>query len=93
MVTLSQADVYVNSASQDLDLKHGAIAASLLKAGGRRLQDECTRIAQQRRGGEISHWDIATTGGGHLSCRNVVHTVGANYRKGSSEKVSNFILL
>ena len=44
MVTLPQADVYVNSASQDLDLKHGAIAASLLKAGGRPLREISTNV-------------------------------------------------
>ena len=70
--------MYVNTAHNQLDLKHGAVAQSLLKAGGSVLQDECDRVVASR--GTIPYWDIATTTGGRLQCQHVIHTVGANYK-------------
>ena len=77
--------MYVNTAHNKLDLKHGAVAQSLLKAGGSVLQDECNQIVASR--GTIPYWDIATTTGSRLQCRHVIHTVGANYKGSGCENV------
>ena len=77
--------MYVNTAHHMLDLRHGAVAQSLLKAGGSVLQDECNRVVATR--GTIPYWDIATTTGGNLQCQHIIHTVGQQYKDRSSGKV------
>lgn len=87
---VSQADVYVNTAHNQLDLKHGAVSHSLLKDGGSVLQDECDRVVASLGTGTIVYWDIATTTRGRLQCKHIIiiHTVGEQYKFGSSEKVN-----
>ena len=82
-----QADVYVNTAHQKLDLNHGAVAQSLLRSGGPALQAECNQYIVQH--GSVPVWSYATTGGGNLRCKHVIHAVGTNYDGpgGSAEKV------
>ena len=77
--------MYVNAAHNKLDLRHSAVANSLLKAGGSILQDECDRVVASR--GTIPYWDIATTTGGNLQCQHIIHTVGQQYTGGNSGKV------
>lgn len=45
------------------------LSTSLLKAGGQRLQTECT----QNYPNGIKEGEIAITSGGKLSCKNVLH--------------------
>ena len=71
--------------NSSLDLSNGAVANSLLKAGGPALQDECTRY--NRANGDVAVWNIATTGGAGLMCKHVIHTVGSQYNGAASEKV------
>ena len=59
--------MYVNTAHHRLDLRHGAVAHSLLKAGGSVLQDTRDRVFATR--GTFPYWDIATTAGGNLQCQ------------------------
>jgi poly [ADP-ribose] polymerase 10/14/15 len=84
-----QADVYVNTANATLSLKLGAVAQSLLKAGGPALQAECNQYIAQH--GSIPDWGYAVTGGGNLKCKHVIHAVGAFYggqrRSALSEQV------
>ena len=79
--------MYVNTTASDLLLNRGAVSKSLLKAGGQRLQDECT--AHVQRHGNVKGWSFATTGPGNLKCKHVIHTVGSNHdgAGGSAEKV------
>ena len=79
--------MYVNAVNGSLDLSNGAIANSLLKAGGRALQDECTRYNRDH--GDVAEWDIATTGGAGLKCKHVIHTVGGHYDGAASEMVNH----
>ena len=81
----TQADVYVNTTSASLDLSNGAVAQSLLKAGGPALQDECTKY--NRANGDVAVWNIATTGGAGLKCKHVIHTVGSQYDGAASQQV------
>ena len=79
--------MYVNTTNSSLDLSNGAVAKGLLKAGGRALQDECTRY--NRANEDIAVWNIATTEGAGLKCRNVIHTVGGHYDGAASEMVNH----
>jgi O-acetyl-ADP-ribose deacetylase (regulator of RNase III) len=79
-----QADVYVNTAHCTLNLKHGAVAQTLLKAGGPALQAECNQYIAQH--GNIPDWGYAVTGGGNLKCKHIIHAVGSQYVKGAAEK-------
>ena len=76
--------MYVNTASDDLNLKNGAVAQSLLKAGGKGLQSECTQYVQKN--GNVDHWEFATTLAGKLPCQYIIHTVCAQYGP-SADKV------
>ena len=80
--------MYVNTASNDLNLNNGAVAKSLLKAGGQALQDECTSYVTQN--GNLSAGSVIVTGPGKLPCKKVVHTVGMLYNGSQSEKVMNY---
>ena len=77
--------MYVNTAHASLNLSRGAVAQSLLKAGGPALQDECTKYNRAK--GEVAVWDIATTGGAGLKCKHVIHTVGGHYDGAVSQQV------
>lgn len=80
-------DVYINTAASHLDLTHGAVANSLRKVGGPKLQEECTQYTQAK--GDVNTWEFATTRGHKLKCKHVIHTVGTNYdgQGGMAEKV------
>ena len=84
---LLQVDVYVNTAASSLELSNGAVAKSLRKSGGPKLQEECTQYTQAN--GDIKVWEFATTRGHKLKCKHVIHTVGANYdgQGGRAKKV------
>ncbi|XP_056006116.1 protein mono-ADP-ribosyltransferase PARP14-like isoform X2 [Ostrea edulis] len=68
-IAQQQVDVIVNTTSKDLKLGNGAVSASLLKAGGRTLQQEC----DQNYPNGIQHGEIAVTSGGNLSCQFICH--------------------
>lgn len=59
----------MNTTSKDLKLGNGAVSASLLKAGGPILQQECDQNYPQG----IQHGDIAVTSGGNLYCQSICH--------------------
>ena len=88
-----QADVYVNTAHHGLNLHYGAVAQSLLKSGGPALQMECNQYITQH--GNVPVWGYATTGGGNLRCKYVIHAVGTNYNGPgkSAEKVCGLYCL
>ena len=59
---------------------------ALLKAGGQRLQDECTKKAPVKTG------DVAVTGPGQIPCKHIVHTVIPSYNGKASEKVGSMYM-
>ena len=69
--------MYVNTAASSLDLSYGAVANSLRKSGGPKLQEECTQYTQTN--GDTNVWSFVTTGGHKLNCKHVIHTVGGNH--------------
>ncbi|XP_063404473.1 protein mono-ADP-ribosyltransferase PARP14-like [Mytilus trossulus] len=64
-----KVDVIVNSTSSNLNLENGMLSQSVLRAGGQRLQNECT----QNYPNGIKEGEVAITTGGKLSCKNVLH--------------------
>ncbi|XP_052077921.1 protein mono-ADP-ribosyltransferase PARP14-like [Mytilus californianus] len=68
-VALQEVDAIVNSTSKDLQLTHGAVSQSLLNAGGKTLQSECTKKYPNG----VNPGEIAVTNGGKLECKSVYH--------------------
>jgi hypothetical protein len=64
-----QVDVIVNSTSPDLQLQRGLLSKAILKAGGKRIQDECDRNYPDG----IKVGDVAVTTAGHMQCSNIYH--------------------
>ena len=80
-----QADVYVNTVSHDLNLRNGAVSMSLLKAGGKVLQNECTAYVEKN--GKVHVGRVVVTGPGSIQCKKIIHTVGPSYDGKRSEQV------
>lgn len=60
----------------------------ILKEGGKALQVECRKYVSEK--GNLLVGDIAVTTPGNISCKFIIHTVGANYDTSNvlkSEKV------
>ena len=84
--------MYVSPAHDSLDLRYGAVAASLLKAGGQALQDECTAYVTKY--GSVPVGKVAVTRPGLLTtCKWIFHVVGLKYDRKSSEQVHYFDFL
>ena len=80
--------MYVNTTNENLNLNLGKVAASLLKAGGQRLQDECN--AYVRENGILPCGEVIVTKPGAIQCTGIIHTVGPMYNGKASEKVTIF---
>ncbi|KAK7108899.1 hypothetical protein V1264_016555 [Littorina saxatilis] len=65
-----QVDAVVNSASHELDLTKGAVAASILEGAGQEIEDEC----KTKRPDGIETGEIVLTKGYQLPCKEVLHT-------------------
>ena len=77
--------MYVNTTNNQLNLSSGAVSIALLKAGGKSLQDDCTKK------GPIKTGDVAVTGPGQIPCKHIFHTVMPTYDGKTSEKVTSII--
>ena len=82
MLSKLQAEVYVNTTSNDLKLSNGAVSQSILNEGGQALQNECDQYISQH--GNVSFGDIVITGPGNIPCKHIIHTVGSNYDSSNS---------
>ena len=69
-ILFTQADVYVNTTNNQLNLNSGAVSKALLNAAGQSLQDECTKKAPVK----TSTGSVAITGPGKLPCKYVFHS-------------------
>jgi O-acetyl-ADP-ribose deacetylase len=65
-ITDADVDAIVNAANNDLQLGAG-VAGAIRRKGGPSIQQECDRI------GRIALGEAATTGGGNLKARYVIH--------------------
>ena len=68
-ITEQETDAIVNAANQHLQLGAG-VAGAIARKGGRSIQRECDAI------GHCPVGDAATTGGGDLKAKYVIHAVG-----------------
>lgn len=79
-LTRQEVDAVVNAANPHL--KHGGgLAAALVRAGGRAIQDESDAWVDEH--GPLTEGVAATTGAGDLPARFVIHTAGPVYNPGS----------
>jgi len=65
-ITEADVDAVVNAANNDLQLG-GGVAGAIRRKGGPSIQQECDRI------GRVALGEAATTGGGNLKARYVIH--------------------
>jgi O-acetyl-ADP-ribose deacetylase (regulator of RNase III) len=65
-ITEADVDAIVNAANNDLQLG-GGVAGAIRRKGGPSIQEECDRI------GRIALGEAATTNGGNLKARHVIH--------------------
>jgi len=65
-ITEAEVDAVVNAANNDLQLG-GGVAGAIRRKGGPSIQQECDRI------GRIPLGEAATTGGGSLKAKYVIH--------------------
>ncbi len=79
-LTGQDVDAIVNAANEHL--RHGGgVAAAIVRAGGRSIQEESDRWVAAH--GPLSPGVAAVTGGGALPARFVVHTAGPRYAEGA----------
>ncbi|XP_058644826.1 protein mono-ADP-ribosyltransferase PARP14 isoform X2 [Onychostoma macrolepis] len=84
----ASADVIVNTISEDLDLRKGAISKALLQTAGHQLQSEITRAA---RSNNVNYGEMLITDGYKLKCQKVFHVV-CPFWNGSEDKVLSQII-
>lgn len=77
-----QVGAIVNTTSKDLNLEQGIVSASLLKAGGSSLQQECRSKYPQG----INFGDFAVTTGGNMKCQIVLHGCLQQWRGDGAQK-------
>ncbi len=82
-ITAQQVDAVVNAANERL-AHGGGVAAAIVRAGGRVIQDESD--AWVRRHGPLRPGQAAVTSGGALPARWVIHVVGPRYREGQDNE-------
>ena len=82
-ITHQQVEAIVNAANEHL-AHGGGVAAAIVRAGGRVIQDEST--AWVRRHGPLRPGEAAVTTGGALHARWVIHVVGPRYREGQDNE-------
>ena len=75
-ITKDRVDAIVNAANGDL--KHiGGVAAAILKAGGKKIQDECDDYVFEN--GPLLEGQTHVTTAGMLPCKIVIHAYGSRW--------------
>ena len=78
-LTEARVDAIVNAANNDLQLG-GGVAGAIRRKGGPAIQTECDRI------GSIAIGEAATTGGGKLAARYVIHAASMRLGGATTEE-------
>ena len=82
-LTAQDTDAIVNAANEQL-AHGGGVAAAIVRAGGKDIQEESDRWVAEH--GPVSIGTAAITTGGTLPARWVVHAVGPRYREGQDNE-------
>ena len=82
-INIYQVDAIVSSTTKTLKLNEGAVSKSLLKKGGKSIQQECS----SKYSDGISEGDIAITSGGKLQCKKIYHTYLPPWNGGKNKMV------
>uniref|UniRef100_A0A9J8AV17 Poly [ADP-ribose] polymerase n=1 Tax=Cyprinus carpio carpio TaxID=630221 RepID=A0A9J8AV17_CYPCA len=85
----AHADVIVNTISEDLDLRKGAVSNALLQTAGHQLQSEITRAARSK---NVNYGEMLITDGYKLKCQKVFHVVCPFWKQGSKDEVLTQII-
>ncbi|XP_059394821.1 protein mono-ADP-ribosyltransferase PARP14-like isoform X1 [Carassius carassius] len=85
----AHADVIVNTISEDLDLRKGAVSRALLQTAGHHLQSEITRAAHSN---TLNYGEMLITNGYNLKCQKVFHVVCPFWKQGSKDEVLTQII-
>ncbi len=78
-ITQLAVDAIVNAANPHL-AGGGGVDGAIHRAGGPSILEECRRIMAARGGRALEPGEAVLTGGGRLTARYIIHTVGPIYR-------------
>ena len=85
-ITKEEVDVIVNAANGSLN-HIGGLAAAILEAGGKEIQDDCRRYVE--RNGLVLEGHVMTSTPGRLRCKKIVHVVGPKWDDEAKELVDD----
>ncbi|XP_046842330.1 uncharacterized protein LOC124436442 isoform X2 [Xenia sp. Carnegie-2017] len=82
-ITKENTDIIVNACNKHLD-HAGGVSYAIAQAGGRVVKQESDDFV--KRHGYVKVGEVATTSSGYLSCKNIIHAVGPQWKVDGPEE-------